>query len=126
MVFPIFPRVVEAFVQELLHSHFWTCCACIINRKMQICSWKCSVVHERHEAKRVPPKLPEENITSAKLQAEQNMGAIFKNIECERESKAGSADCTSAKLSPAKKRHFQTFKKIPCEVACVHHSYDSR
>ena len=69
------------------------------------------MVHERHEAKRVPPKLPEENITSAKLQAEQNMGAIFKNIECERESKAGSADCTSAKLSPAKKRHFQTFKK---------------
>ena len=61
-------------------------------------------MHERYEAEEVFPKFPEG-------EAELNQGAICKNISCERKSVARSTDCTSAKLFPAKKRHFQIFKK---------------
>ena len=45
-------------------------------------------------------------------QIDPNQGAICKNVLCTAESMAESIDHAPAKPSPAKRRHFQTFKKV--------------
>ena len=43
---------------------------------------------------------------------DRNHGAICEKVLCTMESMAKSIDCTPAKPSPAKRRCFQTFKKV--------------
>ena len=62
--------------------------------------------------KKVSPKFPEASIHEAASRIDlQNQSAICKNVLCLREIMAESIDHAPAKLFPAKKRCFQTFKK---------------
>ena len=47
----------------------------------------------------------------AASRVDRNQGAICENVSCVTESMAESIDRAPAKLSPAKRTHFQTFKK---------------
>ena len=60
---------------------------------------------ERSEAEEVSPKFPKENTATVKLQAKQIFRFRVPFV------KAESMDSASAKSSPLKMRHFQTFEK---------------
>ena len=70
MAFSIFPESSRSFCAGISRSHFWTWCACVKVRNMQICSWKCFAHAWKTRSKKrqkVSPKFPEENIASAKF-----------------------------------------------------------
>ena len=105
--FPIFPEATFGCA-----AHAW---------KIEICRFALGSalrMHERHEAKKSFSKVSRREyfICKAASQIDHwNQGAICKNILCSRESMVESIDHAPAKLSPAKRRCFQTFKKASHE-----------
>ena len=65
-------------------------------------------MRKRHEAEEVFPKFPR----SCKLSRSESGRAICENVLGTMESMAESFDRTPAKPSLAKRRRFQTFKKV--------------
>ena len=107
-------RVAEVFCTGNFRSHFWMWCACSKDRNMQICFWKCFAHARQTWNRRSFFKIfqREHRIHEAARWIDlQNQGTICKNVSCVRENMAESISCTPAKLSLAKRRHFQTLKK---------------
>ena len=116
--FLIFPESSQSFSARTYWSHFWTCSACVKDRNMQICSWKCSVRARKMWRKKSFSKVSwrEHCICEAASRIDlQSQGAICKNVSRLRERMAESIDGAPAKPSPVKRRHFQTFKKASHE-----------
>ena len=82
-------------------------------QKIEICRFALGSalhLHERQEAKKVFQR--EHHICEAASRLDlRNQSANCKNVLCSRESVADSIDRTPAKLSPAKRRRIQMFKK---------------
>ena len=99
------PELTEATFRRVAHA-----------RKIEICRFaleRALRVRKRHKAKKVSPKFPGENIASTKFQAEYIFGirGPFVKMALFEGSMAESIDRAPVELSPAKRRHFQTFKK---------------
>ena len=77
-------------------------------------------MHERHKPgesfSEVSQRECRNHMVASQIDLE-NEDTICKNVLCLRESMAEFIDCTPAKLSPTKRRHFQTYHTIPLEVA---------
>ena len=102
-----FPRVAEVFVLELTEVTFGCIAHAWKTEIMQIYSWKHSAcVKDMKQNKFLW------SFCKAASWIDQNRGAICKNALCTLENMAKSIDRAPAKPSPAKRRHFQTFKKV--------------
>ena len=97
-------------------SHFWMWCACAKDRNNADLPSKvvCVCVKDMKQKKLLW------SFHEAASRVDRNQGAICENFLCTTESMAKSIDHAPAKPSPAKRRCFQTFKKVHHEKWSSH------
>ena len=105
--FRFFPRVAKAYVLELTKFTFGRVAHAQKTEIMQIYSWKGSACEWKTRKKKFLWSFHE-----AVSRMDWNQGAICENVSCMTESVAESIDRAPAKPFPAKRRCFQTFKKV--------------
>ena len=114
--FLIFPESGQSIYAGIYWSHFWMHCACVKDRNDAdlLLEVLCACVKDMKQKKFL------RNFREAASRIDRNHGAICEKVLCTMESMAKSIDCTPAKPSPAKRRCFQTFKKVHHEKWSSH------